>query len=73
MTPIDSFEKPVLRAALDEIIRAHGLGPVLRAMLARVFRGRPPDPVEMPMNDHIRRDIGLGPMAPFDPWTGSRR
>ncbi len=52
-----------LRATLDEIIDTHGLVPVLRALVARPFRRRPPLP-PLGLNAHLRRDIGLEPLEP---------
>ncbi len=58
-----TFPHPVpLRATLDEIIDAHGLVPVLRALVLRPFRRRPPLP-PLGLNAHLRRDIGLEPLA----------
>lgn len=73
MTPTNSTHKPVLRAALDEIIQTHGLWPVLRAMLARSFRRRGDRLADPPISNHIRRDIGMLPIPPFDPWNPHRR
>ncbi len=73
MTPTNSFEKPVLRAVLDEIIHTHGFWPVLRALLTRRFRRRYAAMADPPLSNHIRRDIGLRPVAPFDPWSPHRR
>ena len=73
MTPTTPFDKSVLRAALDDIIRTHGLWPVARAFLASALKGRPRSLADPPISDHIRRDIGLRPMATFDPWNPHRR
>lgn len=68
MTPTHSFDKPVLRAALDEIIRTHGLWPVLRATLARTLRRPPRSLAHLPISNHVRRDIGLDPLPDRKPW-----
>ena len=73
MTPTHSFDKPVLRAALDEIIHAHGLWPVLRAVLARGLRRHRSAMADAPINTHMRRDIGLQRLPDFDPWNPHRR
>jgi len=52
-----------LRARLDEIIDAHGLFPVLRALALRLFRRWPAVP-PLALNAHLRRDIGLEPLEP---------
>jgi hypothetical protein len=63
MLPILHSEPAALRAALDEIIRAHGRRRVLLAHILRPARpARPPPPLGL--NDHLRRDIGLDPLPP---------
>lgn len=73
MTPTTPFDKPVLRAALDEIIHTHGLWPVLRTVLVRAVRRHGPAMADPPISNHIRRDIGLQPLRDFDPWNPHRR
>jgi len=73
MTPTTPFDKPVLRAALDEIIHTHGLWPVLRTVLARGLRRHGPAMADPPISNHIRRDIGLQPLRDLDPWNPQRR
>ncbi len=59
---LDSHPLP-LRAALDDIIAAHGRWRVLRALV--VWPSRPAKPLPpLGLNDHLRRDIGLDPQ----PW-----
>ena len=72
MTPTRSFDKPVLRAALDEIIHTHGLWPVLRTVLARGLQRHRSAMADPPISNHIRRDIGLQPLSGFDPWNPHR-
>jgi hypothetical protein len=52
-----------LRAALDDIIEAHGRWRVLIALVARPLRRAKPLP-PLGLNDHLRRDIGLDPLPP---------
>ena len=53
-----------LRVALDDIINTHGRWRVLLALLARPLR-RVPRQQPLGLNDHLRRDIGLGPLPPW--------
>jgi hypothetical protein len=62
MTPTTHFDRTALRGTLDDIIDSHGLFPVLRALVARPFRRNAGLPA-LGLNDHLRRDIGLEPMA----------
>lgn len=57
-------DRPVLGTALDEIIHAHGLWPVLKGVLTRGFRRKPPPVAGADLSDHLRRDIGLPPLGP---------
>lgn len=52
-----------LTATLDDIIKAHGLWPVLRALVARLLRRRDRVP-PLALSDHLRRDIGLATLPP---------
>jgi hypothetical protein len=56
-------EQSALRSTLDHIITTHGVWPVLRALAARLFRRAPLKPLGL--NDHLRRDLGLGPLPPW--------
>ena len=67
MTPILHDDRLPLRAALDDIIEAHGRWRVLLALLLRPLRPRPPLP-PLGLNDHLRRDIGLEPLPPPADW-----
>lgn len=62
MTHMTLLHPVPLRARLDEIIDTHGFLPVLRALVTRPFRRRLPLP-PLGLNDHLRRDIGLEPLA----------
>jgi hypothetical protein len=59
----ESHPQP-LRVALDDIIKTHGRWRVLLALLARSWRRVPRQP-PLGLNDHLRRDIGLGPLPPW--------
>jgi hypothetical protein len=65
-------DKPVLRATLDEIIDMHGVWPVLKALVARSLRKGRPKFADLPLNNHMRRDIGLPPRTSSDPFAGLR-
>lgn len=67
MTHSTLLHPVALRATLDDIIDTHGLFPVLRALVARPFRRRPPLP-PLGLNAHLRRDIGLEPLATGGPF-----
>jgi hypothetical protein len=60
-------ERPVLRAALDEIIHVHGLWPVVKALLSRTFRRETRSLYGAGFGDYLRRDIGLPPVEPVIP------
>jgi hypothetical protein len=62
---------PALRSRLDPIIDDHGPWPVLRAVLARAFRGNRHVP-PLGLNAHLRRDIGLPPLDDDPPWVRLR-
>ncbi|MBL9053892.1 MAG: hypothetical protein JNN02_09200 [Tabrizicola sp.] len=62
MTPNHTIETSALRAALNEIIRVHGLWPVLRTTLAEAFRRPGSRPELHRISNHLRRDIGLEPL-----------
>lgn len=68
MTPNRTIETPALRAALNDIIRVHGLWPVLRATLAEAFLRPGPRPEMHWIGNHLRRDIGLEPLDDPAPW-----
>ncbi|RYI16563.1 MAG: hypothetical protein EON48_10635 [Acetobacteraceae bacterium] len=53
-----------LRSALDDIIETHGRWRVMLAVFLRPMRPKPPLP-PLRLSDHLRRDIGLGPVAPW--------
>ena len=63
MTPIPHDERMPLRAALEDLIAAHGRWRVLRALFLRARRRDAPL-VPLGLNDHLRRDIGLEPLPP---------
>jgi hypothetical protein len=65
-------DKSVVRTALDEIIHAHGLWPVLKALVVRSIRKEPMTLPETMLSDHLRRDIGLPPVAAGSNWPVSR-
>jgi hypothetical protein len=65
-------DKSVVRTALDEIIHAHGFWPVLKALAARGLRRKPMTLPETTLSDHLRRDIGLPPVAAGNRWPVSR-
>jgi hypothetical protein len=72
MTPNLHSDRTALRVTLDDIVEAHGLWPVLRALLARHFRRNrhlPP----LGLNAHLRRDIGLAPLEDGGPPWGQPR
>ncbi len=53
-----------LRAPMDELIASHGTLRVMIELICATFRRRktrPPPPWVTDLNDHLRRDIGLGP------------
>ena len=53
----------VLRSTLNEIIEVHGRWPVLKALLTRRYRASSDVGLPVPLDDHLRRDIGLPPLA----------
>jgi hypothetical protein len=63
MTPTTPFDRTALRVSLDELVGNHGVWPVLRALVAQLFR-RKSRPLSLGLNTHLRRDIGLEPL----PW-----
>lgn len=63
MNLISHHDRPVLGTALDEIIHTHGLWPVMKAVLMRSIRRKPPPFAERDLSDHLRRDIGLAPLG----------
>lgn len=72
MTPITHPEPLALRAALDEIILTHGRWRVLLALAARSLRPVRPLP-PLGLSNHLRRDIGLEPLADDAPdWSALR-
>ncbi len=62
MTPTTPFDRTALRVTLDELVGNHGVWPVLRALLAQPFR-RKSRTLSLGLNAHLRRDIGLEPLA----------
>jgi hypothetical protein len=69
MTPTTPFDRTALRVSLDELVGNHGLWPVLRALVARLFRRRPLT-LSPGLNVYLQRDIGLEPLA--SPLDGPR-
>jgi hypothetical protein len=55
-------EQTTLSHALDQVISQHGRLRVFGALLWRVLRRDGPRVTILPMNDHLRRDIGLAPL-----------
>lgn len=56
-------ENTTLSQTLDQVIAQHGRFRVFGALLLRVLRHRGERRVQpLPLNAHLRRDIGLGPM-----------
>jgi hypothetical protein len=72
MTPNLHSDRTALRVTLDDIVDAHGLWPVLRALVARPFRRNRPLP-PLGLNAHLRRDIGLPPQEDGGPPWGQPR
>ncbi len=70
MTPMLHSDRTALRATLDDFIETHGRW---RVLLAVVLRPKRPAPKlrSLGLNAHLRRDIGLEPLAedpqPWDP------
>ena len=65
-------DKLVVRSALDEIIYAHGLWPVLKALAARSLSREPTPLPYTRLSNHLRRDIGLPPVTGDKPWSPAR-
>jgi hypothetical protein len=55
-------EQTTLSHALDQVISQHGRLRVMGALLLRLLRRNGSRAIILPMNDHLRRDIGLAPM-----------
>lgn len=66
-------DKSVVQTALDEIIHAYGLLPVVKALVARSLRRRAKPRHVALLDNHLRRDIGLPPVFVGDLWPESRR
>jgi hypothetical protein len=63
MTQTTHADRPVVHTALEDIIQAHGLLPVLRALVARSFRRDSASRTYPLLDNHLRRDIGLPPVV----------
>lgn len=69
MTRTDPFS-PLTPAHLEAIIARHGLRRVALALLRAALRGQGARPLAArfcPLDDHMRRDIGLPPRGPSPP------
>lgn len=67
MTRNDLAEQLLPLELVRDLVARHGALRVLRAWAAATGRKRRPPAADRRLNDHMRRDIGLAPVAPARP------